>query len=198
MDARTGSTDAPGEMFASTPVVPRGTGPSREKLAVTAALSSADTIPAAGISTAAASSGWLRRNARSLAAGAVILIVGVGIGVGIAFAVAPNADKAYAQGKSEGVDIGDTRGYNRGHDAGYESGKSDGYSSGLDAGKTAVFSDLNPVDGEFYLVQYDSTGGIAAYWDTPIQIGQCVSINYTGGSTDSGSSYNLSRGGFGC
>lgn len=192
-DARTGAT-APAEGVTAATTVLRPGAPPAGKFVVDAPAAAGAGAPAPGMAAPSGDQGWLRRNVRVIAGGVVTLVAGVGIGVGIAFAVAPNADKAYQQGKTEGIDIGDTRGYDRG----YESGKSDGYDTGFEEGKTAVFSDLNPVDDEFYLVQYDSSNGIGVYWDEPIQMGQCVTIRYTGGSTEDGSSYNLARGGFGC
>lgn len=200
MDARSGAGDTTNVTLVAATAATRAGGPPPGKLVVTAPAAAEATTPQGGVAAPAEADGWLRRNARILVGGIAVLVVGVGIGVGIAFIVAPNADKAFAQGKAEGIDIGDTRGYKRGyssgHDDGYSSGKSDGYSSGLDDGKTAVFTSMTgaaPIDGEFYIVRYSSSSGISYWWDTPIQTGECVSISYSGGD-----SYQLSRSGFSC
>lgn len=111
---------------------------------------------------------WSSHRMAVIGISALALCIGVGAGAGIAMAVAPDADAAYAQGKSEG------------YDSGYDEGKSEGYDDGYDAGKTGVFTSLSgasPIDGEYYIVQYDDTDGISYWWSSPLMQGACYRIN---------------------
>lgn len=111
---------------------------------------------------------WSSHRMAVIGISALALCVGVGAGAGIAMAVAPDADAAYAQGKSEG------------YDSGYDDGKDEGYDSGYAAGKTGVFTSLTggtPIDGEYYIVQYDEDDGISSWFSSPLMQGWCYRIN---------------------
>lgn len=141
---------------------------------------------------------WPRRHAKLLATGAIALAVGVGIGAGTALLSAPDADVAFAQGKTEGFDegrtegigIGDARGFSRGKRVGYRSGLSDGREKGFAEGKTAgradVFDSLSggsPSVGNWYLIQYGSNNTIESWFSEPFETGVCQSLIWNGGDS---------------
>ena len=166
-------------------------GPEDAALAITLRPAAASTAPTASIARPAAPAGlappatpvatlgaapvppsreglWSSHRMAVIGISALALCIGVGAGVGIAMAVAPDADAAYAQGKSEG------------YDSGYDEGRDAGYDTGYEAGKTGVFTSLSgasPIDGEYYIVQYDDDDGISYWWSSPLVQGACYRIN---------------------